>query len=358
MVYERKTWKNVPNPDEFSPEELASLPRFDEDNMNRIEEGIEEALTSGAIGKNATVTSGGAIGSGASANEGGSVGNHAVTTSGGAVGNNAKAGSGFAGGSQAKTIDADGNVIDAIQLGQGTNNTQKTLQVYDYQMMKADGTIPDERMPTKAPAGHGIGTDAPTSKETFLDIMKKGCGFRQIENSTDSPDGSASWISLMQAVRYTTPGSLTGAQLAFRDSEVTYPTMWMRTVAASVPKDWVEMLHSGNISKLGVAKIQTGTYTGTGVDASGYSYPVNLSFNFTPKYVFVKAVNNKGAGGIHYHGHFLYNEKYVAIFNGSSTDNAIATWGNTTLEWKNTKQNYAAWSLNEANMTYSWIAIG
>ena len=59
---------------------------------------------------------------------------------------NAKTSTGFAGGYIAKTIDDEDNGIDAIQLGTGTNSTAKTLQVYEYQLMDANGYIPKERL--------------------------------------------------------------------------------------------------------------------------------------------------------------------------------------------------------------------
>ena len=44
MAYEKKTWVNVPDPDNYEGDTpLSSLPRFDGANMNRIEEGIDDA---------------------------------------------------------------------------------------------------------------------------------------------------------------------------------------------------------------------------------------------------------------------------------------------------------------------------
>ena len=120
------------------------------------------ATSGGAVGHNASATSGGAVGKGAeeigggfagginaSATLGGAVGyNASATIGGGAVGSNAKTSAGFAGGSNAKTQDSSGDGIDAIQLGRGTNSTEKTLQVYEYQLMDADGNIPSERLKT------------------------------------------------------------------------------------------------------------------------------------------------------------------------------------------------------------------
>ena len=93
------------------------------------------ATTGGAVGGDATATTGGAIGERASATGGGAIGIAAKATDGGAIGYYAKAGNGFSGGYNAGVgKDSDGNYIDAIQLGTGTNNTPKTLQVYDHKV--------------------------------------------------------------------------------------------------------------------------------------------------------------------------------------------------------------------------------
>lgn len=106
-----------------------------------------KATSGGAIGSNATAEGGGAIGYSATAGRGGAVGSNATATwggavgatatagQGGAVGYSAKAGDGFSGGFNAQVgKDSDGNYIDAIQLGTGTNNIPKTLQVYTHKV--------------------------------------------------------------------------------------------------------------------------------------------------------------------------------------------------------------------------------
>lgn len=92
------------------------------------------AGSGGAVGGNATATTGGAIGEMASATGGGAIGISAKATDGGAIGWYAKAGNGFSGGYNAQVGAIGGNYIDAIQLGTGTNNTPKTLQVYNYKV--------------------------------------------------------------------------------------------------------------------------------------------------------------------------------------------------------------------------------
>ena len=100
-----------------------------------------------AGGNSASATSGGAVGNGASESSGGFAGGYSASASGGgAVGYGARTGVGFAGGYNAKTQTSSNIVINAIQLGAGTNSTAKTLQVYNYQLMDANGQIPAERL--------------------------------------------------------------------------------------------------------------------------------------------------------------------------------------------------------------------
>ena len=71
----------------------------------------------------------------ATAGSGGAIGHNAKAGRGGAIGDGATAGDGFSGGRIAQAgKDSNGNYIDAIQLGTGTNNTPKTLQVYNYKV--------------------------------------------------------------------------------------------------------------------------------------------------------------------------------------------------------------------------------
>ena len=91
-----------------------------------------------AAGQNANSTYGVAVGNGASSTSGVSIGGNASASNGVAVGVSAKTGDGFAGGYQAKTVNENGVVIDAIQLGTGTNTQEKTLQVYNDNIYNAN----------------------------------------------------------------------------------------------------------------------------------------------------------------------------------------------------------------------------
>ena len=72
---------------------------------------------------------------------------HNVSFKGGFYGGaNSNAGAGVALGKDAKAIDG-ATPIDALQLGTGTNSNEKTLRVYQYELLTALGKIPIERLP-------------------------------------------------------------------------------------------------------------------------------------------------------------------------------------------------------------------
>lgn len=130
------------------------------------------AAGGGSIGGYAQTTDGGSVGASAQSMAGGAVGQNAQAADGGAVGSGAKTSHGFAGGKNAKTQAAQQpyTAIDAVQLGTGTNTAAGSLQVYNYPLMAADGTIPDARMPQLAgkvdkEAGKGLSTNDYTTEE-------------------------------------------------------------------------------------------------------------------------------------------------------------------------------------------------
>ena len=146
----------------------------------------------GAVGNNAQSGDGGAVGEGAQASlGGGAVGKGAqASLGGGAVGENTEVLNGFAGGKNAKSV-----ALDCIQLGEGQNFNDKTLKVYDYMLMNADGHILDDRMPTKADksvsvphttvSGYPMTVTDHLGDETVLDYKIYG---NSIQNGTPAAD--------------------------------------------------------------------------------------------------------------------------------------------------------------------------
>ena len=108
-----------------------------------------------SVGKGAKSKNGGfAAGLNAEANAGAGVGMGAKAYNyGGAVGRGAVAGKGFSGGDGAlaaqRTHGADR--VNCIQLGEGLNDVEGSLQVYGFQLMDGNGKIPEERLPELEP---------------------------------------------------------------------------------------------------------------------------------------------------------------------------------------------------------------
>lgn len=169
MAYEKKIWDNVPDPSAYEGD-LNVLPRFDKDNMNRIEQGIEDAH-----------------------------------------------------------ISLDG----------------------------------------KAPSGHGLGDRCtPYTRTNFKSIMKYGSGFYQVDSADDTPTpNSPAWKTMLQLVTNKTEGVESGVQMIMPYDQLKDPEIWFRTVSASTPGDWVEIIHTGNASGL----VKT---LGTGI-----SIPDNANLN-------------------------------------------------------------------------------
>lgn len=146
-------------------------------------------------GNGASATSGGAIGSNATTQEGAAVGIFATSTDGGAIGFGASTSDGFAGGRNARTLDSVNPtlMIDAIQLGTGTNNTPKSLQVYNYQLMDASGNIPVERLtklkklsvPHTTASGYPISLTDHLEGERVIDYKVYG---NSVQDGTPTPD--------------------------------------------------------------------------------------------------------------------------------------------------------------------------
>ena len=137
----------------ISAETQAALDAITENtsNIQNSSGGFSAGMTSqakggGAVGSGSYANSGFAGGVTAYAGFGGAVGAYAQVTGGGAVGQNAVTSDGFAGGKNAIAGEDYSNGIDAIQLGTGTNSAPKTMQVYGYQLLDANGKIPDARL--------------------------------------------------------------------------------------------------------------------------------------------------------------------------------------------------------------------
>ena len=108
-----------------------------------------------------------------------------------------------------------------------------------------------------------------------------------------------------------------------------------------------EVMHSGNLATHGVAKIATGSYTGTNM--AGTKNRNTLTFDFAPKLVLIQ-----------------YTDGCMAMVNGCahtklvgvsvSTDACNVIWNGNSVTWWSAGENVTA-QCNNPSYTYYYIAI-
>lgn len=235
---------------------------------------------------------------------------------------------------------------------------QDALACFDAENMNRieDGIVEIQALAdSKAPGGHGLGeTGYGSVAPTFQEFMRKGCGFYQAGNKTDSPLGTSEWTSLLQISRGTTAGKETGAQLAFYDFDKYKPRMWMRTLITGNPSNWVEVLHTKNavdeLSNLGMAKFKSGVHLGIG--GWGKSNPTTIPVPFKPKLMLIGEGGKKTMDIYNedwFTSEYAYtdvNEQHIKYESGT-----IYIYGHDTTSGE--KYQY-----NVSGKTYRWYIFG
>lgn len=217
-----------------------------------------------------------------------------------------------------------------------------------------------------APAGHGVGELASgTYDDTFNQVFHKGCGFYQIRSLEESPTNTNHWFPLLQISRGTQTGQELGAQIAVFDGfdyESETPRAWLRTASLGAFSDWFEMLHTGNLSRLGIPQFATGSYVGIGNEQMGEpeEKTFSLTLPFTPKYVFIQE-KVTDTNQHHSSARLFYGD--VNFF----TDRQDGVIGHNTVAWDG---NTVSWTFDAADgpsvegacqragVTYNYFAIG
>ena len=126
-------------------------------------------------------------------------------------------------------------------------------------------------------------------------------------------------------------------------------------VEGGVEKATYNVLHTGNLSNLGIARIVTGSYVGTGESNYGVGYHNVLTFDFAVKYLFVYQVYDNGYGQW-----MLMVPNQGHPFTSGSTDDSlgysatVVSFGQT-VEWYSNRTTTQG---NEAGKTYYYVAIG
>lgn len=113
-----------------------------------------------------------------------------------------------------------------------------------------------------------------------------------------------------------------------------------------------------NVDLVGITKIATGSYTGTG--NYGSSNKITLTFNFKPKLIVIKgAVGSNTGTGIGTFGQridIFYGSSNTSSNGNGGTCYATATWGGNSITFYSTVD--ASVQLNKSGSTYNYVVFG
>lgn len=169
----------------------------------------------------------------------------------------------------------------------------------------------------KAPSGHGLGTiPQPYTLTELKSVMKHGSGFYQVDSADDNPiPSSPAWKTMLQLAAALTAGHESGVQVVMPYNDVENPQMWLRNVFDGTAGNWVEMLHTGNISDYigsgntsGSGHIEFGNYTGVGFDKSSFTTYITLSTSRYPRVLIIRRDGEDFANVIVFEGAEFYGQ--------------------------------------------------
>lgn len=126
----------------------------------------------------------------------------------------------------------------------------------------------------------------------------------------------------------------------------------------------INSLVSSIITHIGAAKIQTGTYTGTG--SGGYNNKNSLTFNFAPKILCISSGIATTDNDEHGHHAILYPDIqggmiwWYARTSGISAQYLmnVSISGNTVYWYNAIADEYPRYQLNSLNAKYYYVALG
>lgn len=107
----------------------------------------------------------------------------------------------------------------------------------------------------------------------------------------------------------------------------------------------------GSTSSTSGLQIATGNYVGAGV--FGESNKNSLTFGFEPKIVLITTGTTFSGACVWHYGASMISMQVVGT---TSSQNIFFEQSGNTLSWYNASQ--ASYQLNDASMTYAWVAIG
>lgn len=141
------------------------------------------------------------------------------------------------------------------------------------------------------------------------------------------------------------------------EGETIFPYTLARLVIGKDGKDLNELL-DGLLKS--AAKVQVGTYIGTGT--AGKGNPNTITFNFEPKLVFIYSVQTQLEGSTQHirHAFYVYGGQMMIAdsYQGTGGSNRVTINGNTMSWYNNNASANAALQLNTSGAQYAYAAIG
>ena len=204
--------------------------------------------------------------------------------------------------------------------------------------------------------GESIYTGTPNSGAEVsipIDTRLLAAGAHTIEvNATKENYLEANGSYAFDVPAITLPDGGKAEQLQNPGGDVVFPYTLARLVIGKDGKDVNELLES--LLALPLAKIETGSYTGTGTYGAGK--PITLTFEFEPLIVIVQG-NLNTTGNVAGRTAVFVRPQTKCLSIGADTIRILtATWNEVTLSWYETSG--GAYQLNASDQPYSYVAIG
>ena len=377
MAYEKKTWVNVPDPDSYTGETpLSSLPRFDAENMNRIEGGIEEALKKpnevivGTVEDDNSTDGGIRFGivysekdipmSGVGTKRGGndlllaSACDYTDTKKEKELGESGyyfpvKLPQGVKQYPAAIRVSSSDGKVYAVKSSAGSKSYEKNekIQMLEYEMLHTGNKNLITSNDTNS-LSIGGGTPIPSNADlnSYTTIGNYTC---VLTDTALTLSNCPAQLAFVMAVGYAT-GASTYVYQEIRQFNT--GTRYYRTKpSGGAWSDWIASYNTANKptpSDIGAANVTAGSYTGTGT--YGADHPNSLTFSFEPKLVVILADNNVDATSYSFvRGCSYYRGGYGHV-----------SWSGKTMTWYVSGSGSASsgTQLNSSGQIYRYVAIG
>lgn len=163
-----------------------------------------------------------------------------------------------------------------------------------------------------------------------------------------APPISASELQAMSDTLVANQTAVSTAQEAADDAQTTADGKYTKP-SAGIPKS--DLASDVQTTLTDALKSASGTYTGTGT--YGSSNPNSLTFDFTPKVVFIGTSTETNAAQIAY----VWGSNVFAVaVNNGSVMNTVTVTGNT-MSWYSASS-LADFQMNASGEVYHYVAIG